>query len=165
MAVAASALALGLCLSLSGCGGASPRQTFTKLTTPDPAGPYLGRSKDDIVACAGAPFGSYKGKDSETLTYHYKGAGPVPAPASAKPAEKKTGIGGVFAGAKGQKKDDTWECTASLVFENNRLVRVNYAHREVASPYAWQSEDDPKKKEEMRTAAPKVCTFSLPTCG
>jgi hypothetical protein len=47
----------------------------------DPAKPYLGMSREEIVACAGEPYAKYKsGAEAETLTYHYSGAGPVPGP-------------------------------------------------------------------------------------
>ena len=52
----------------------------------DPAKPYLGMTREAIVACAGEPYAKYKsGAEAETLTYHYSGAGPVPAP----PGQKK----------------------------------------------------------------------------
>jgi hypothetical protein len=51
----------------------------------DPAKPYLGMTREAIVACAGEPYAKYKsGAEAETLTYHYSGAGPVPAPPGAK---------------------------------------------------------------------------------
>ncbi|WP_158007672.1 hypothetical protein [Methyloceanibacter marginalis] len=43
-------------------------------------------------------------------------------------------------------------------------MRVSYAHMEVRSPYDWQSEDDPKKAEEMRRSEVPSCVFSLPRC-
>jgi hypothetical protein len=73
----------------------------------DPAKPYLGMSKEAILACAGAPYAKYKsGADAETLTYHYSGAGPVPTP----PGEKKKKEGGLaelFPGGDKEKKDKT----------------------------------------------------------
>jgi hypothetical protein len=50
------------------------------------------------------------------------------------------------------------------VFENNRVVRINFAHKGVTSPYAWETEKDPKKQEEKRAAGVPTCTFSLPRC-
>ena len=35
-------------------------------------------TKEQVVACAGKPSGSYGTTLGETLTYHYSGAGPVP---------------------------------------------------------------------------------------
>jgi hypothetical protein len=187
----------------------------------DPARPYLGMSKDAIVACAGEPYGRYKsGSNAETLTYHYSGAGPVPgAPGQKK--KKEGGLAGFFpggdkadkkdkkgdqsatgdaseagaqsakggkseagakggksetgdaseAGAKGgkggkknKKKDSGWTCTASLVFEDGKLARVSFAHKDVRSPYDWQKEKNPKKQEELRNAPLPTCTFSLPNC-
>jgi hypothetical protein len=200
----------------------------------DPAKPYLGMSKEAIIACAGEPYAKYKsGAEAETLTYHYSGAGPVPAPPGEKKKEgglaeffpggdkadktekkdkkDKAGDAGDAAdasdasdatsdtsqkraegsgnkgkkdkasdatsdpsqkrakgsgkkGKKGKKKDGGWTCTASLVFENGRLARVSFAHKDVRSPYDWQKEKNPQKQEEMRNAPLPTCTFSLPNC-
>jgi hypothetical protein len=160
----------------------------------DPAKPYLGMSKDEIIACAGEPYAKYKsGAEAETLTYHYSGAGPVPgAPGEKKKKDKPSFFpGGDKAdktekkdkkdkegdtsdtsqprakggGKKGKKKDSGWTCTASLVFENGRLARVAFAHKDVRSPYEWQSEKNPKKQAELRNAPLPTCTFSLPNCA
>ena len=46
----------------------------------DPAAPYLGMTKAQIIACAGEPHSRFKSAaEKETLTYHYSGGGPVPA--------------------------------------------------------------------------------------
>jgi hypothetical protein len=167
----------------------------------DPAKPYLGMSRDEVIACAGAPYAKYKsGAEAETLTYHYSGAGPVPGA----PGEKKKKEGGLAnflsggdtaektekndkkdktseasdtsdasdasqprvkgSGKKGKKKNGGWTCTASLTFENGRLARVAFAHKDVRSPYDWQKEKDPKKQEALRNAPLPTCTFSLPNC-
>ena len=55
----------------------SPKATFER-TFFDPAKPYVGMTKEQVVACAGAPAGSYNTDKGETLVYHYSGAGPVP---------------------------------------------------------------------------------------
>jgi hypothetical protein len=168
----------------------------------DPAKPYLGMSKEEIVACAGEPYAKYKsGAEAETLTYHYSGAGPVPGPPGEKKKKKQGGLAGFFpggdkadkkgtkdkegdasvasdtsdagdtsqprakgSGKKGKKKDSGWTCTASLVFESGLLARVSFAHKDVRSPYEWQSEKNPKKQEELRNAPIPTCTFSLPNC-
>jgi hypothetical protein len=130
----------------------------------DPAAPYLGMTKEQIIACAGEPHSKLKmGPDRETLTYHYSGAGPVPDP-SEKSEEKKKAKPSFFGDKKDKKKDKDWTCSASLVFENGRLARVSFAHKEVRSPYAWQSEKNPKKREELLKPVP-TCTFSLPRCA
>ena len=137
----------------------------------DPAKPYLGMTKEAILACAGEPYAKYRsGAEAETLTYHYSGAGPVPAaPASKGRREKRqTEEKVVHRGDKKDKKnkkDNGWTCTASLVFENGLLARVSFAHKDVRSPYAWQKEKDPKKREAMRNAPLPTCTFSLPNCA
>lgn len=125
-------------------------------------------TKDEIIACAGEPYARYKsGSNAETLTYHYSGAGPVPAPPGEKDKKKKKDRPGFIFGSdkkNDKSKDKDWSCTASLVFEDGRLARVSFAHKDVRSPYAWQSEKDPKKREELRDAPVPSCTFSLPNC-
>ncbi len=107
--------------------------------------------------------------NAETLTYHYSGAGPVPAE-QAKPGEKekskdkKTSIADLFGDKKGKKKDKDWTCSASLKFEDGKLVSVNFAHKDVRSPYEWQAEKDPIKQEAKRKEVMPTCTFSLPRC-
>ena len=67
---------------------------------------------------------------------------------------------------KNKKKDNKdWTCSASLVFESGRLVRVNFSHKDVRSPYQWQAEKDEKKAEEMRKEGVPTCEFSLPRCA
>ncbi|MBM3543691.1 MAG: hypothetical protein FJX44_04165 [Alphaproteobacteria bacterium] len=154
-------LAIEVCLPLAlmSCGGMGPQSTLQSIAYGDPAKPYLGMSKAEIVSCAGQPHSRYgSGEGSETLTYRYSGAGPVPG-AAPKSTDKKKPFGG---GSSSDSKD--WTCSASLVFENDRLTRVSFAHREVRSPYAWQAEKDPEKQEEMRKAELPTCTFSLPRC-
>jgi hypothetical protein len=129
----------------------------------DPAQPYLGMSKEEIIACAGEPYATIKkGAETESLTYHYSGAGPVPSPPGEKRKKSKFSF---LDDKKDKKKDKDWTCTASLVFESGRLVRVTFAHKEVRSPYAWQSEKDPKKAEAMRKEEVPTCAFSLPNCA
>jgi hypothetical protein len=185
--------ALVLAAGLAGlCGSAL---LISAAYAADPAKPYLGMSREAIVACAGEPYAKYKsGAEAETLTYHYSGAGPVPGPPGEK-KKKQGGLAGFFpggdkadkkdekgkkdkegdtsdasqprvkgSGKKGKKKDSGWTCTASLVFENGLLARVSFAHKDVRSPYEWQSEKNPKKQEEMRNAPIPTCTFSLPNC-
>jgi hypothetical protein len=138
----------------------------------DPAAPYLGMTEAEIIACAGEPHARLPmGANAEILTYHYSGAGPVPAE-PAKPGEKdkskdkkKSSIADIFGDKKGKKKDKDWTCSASLKFEDGKLVSVNFAHKDVRSPYAWQAEKDPKKQEEMRKEEMPTCTFSLPRCS
>ena len=70
---------------------------------------------------------------------------------------------GLFGGGKPGGKG-TWTCTASLVFDGDRLTRVSFAHKDVDSPYAWQKIKDVEKQEEKREAGVPTCTFSLPNC-
>ena len=65
---------------------------------------------------------------------------------------------------KGKKKDKDWTCSASLKFEDGKLVSVNFAHKDVRSPYEWQAEKDPIKQEAKRKEVMPTCTFSLPRC-
>jgi len=155
LAGALMAVGIGLCLSFSSAYAA------------DPARPYLGMSKEEIVACAGEPHGKYKrGANGETLTYHYSGAGPVPAaPGEKKKGEKTKDALSAFIGKDKKKGGKGWSCTASLVFESGRLVRVSFAHKDVRSPYDWQKEKDPKKREALRNKQIPTCSFSLPNCA
>ena len=50
------------------------------------------------------------------------------------------------------------------MFEDGKLVRVNFAHKDVHSPYDWQAEKDPVKQEEKRKEGVPTCEFSLPKC-
>jgi hypothetical protein len=166
------ALAIG-CAGLLAAGDAAAAR--------DPAAPYLGMSQAEIIACAGAPHSRFQsGADKETLTYRYSGDGPVPAEKS-KSDEKKSGdkksgdkksdekkseknkLSSIF-GKDKKKENKDWTCSASLVFEAGKLVRVNFAHRDVHSPYDWQSEKDEKKAEQMRKEGVPSCNFSLPRC-
>jgi hypothetical protein len=149
-AAALIAVGAGLCLSLGAARAA------------DPAQPYLGMSKEAIVACAGEPHAKYKsGANAETFTYRYSGAGPVPAA----PGEKKKDKPSILGGKDKKKGDKGFSCAASLVFEGGRLARVSFAHKNTRSPYAWQKEKDPKKREAMRKADVPTCNFSLPNCA
>ena len=152
------------CIGLYAAGGAAAKQ--------DPAAPYLGMSQADIIACAGEPHSRFEsGPAKETLTFRYSGAGPVPAEKSRsddkKSDEKKSDknkLSSIF-GKNKKKEDKDWTCSASLVFENGKLVRVNFSHKDVRSPYDWQAEKDEKKAEQMRQEGVPTCEFSLPRCA
>jgi hypothetical protein len=147
-------LAVGL--GVSSCQ--SPKATFERTFLPDPAKPYVGMSKEQIIACAGTPAGSYATNTGETLTYHYSGAGPVPTAAPKKQDDTKKG------NQFGAKKSDTnYDCNASLIFEGGHLTRVTFAPRLAVSPY--ETKTDPKTHEKIPVEQPKPCTFSLPNCG
>jgi hypothetical protein len=147
-AVAAVGLALGGCQS--------PRATFEAAIKGDPAKPYLGLSKDQVIGCAGKPSGSYATTSGETLVYHYSGAGPVPSAEKEKPDNRKN----PFAKSKSEKD---WNCSASLSFEGGRLARVTFAPREVVSPYTTKK--DPKTGKKVTVTLPEPCNFSLPSCS
>lgn len=132
-------------LSASGCTGgfSGPEQAIKDLTRVDHGKPYIGMSRQQVLQCAGQPRSRIPATGgAETLVYHYKGAGPVPG---------------------GTPKDAT--CTASLTFKNDKLIRVNYAHNEARSPYAWQAEKDPEKQAKLKRAPLPTCVFSLPRCA
>jgi hypothetical protein len=152
-------VALAVCLAgvLSGCGGGSgPEDAYKQFTRIDHSKPYIGMSKAEVLKCAGQPRARLPASGgAETLVYHYSGAGPVPSGGGDKKSSNPF--------SKKKKKGDT-ECTASLVFENERLIRVSYAHKNARSPYDWQGEKDPKKAEAMRRAPLPTCAFSLPRC-
>ena len=71
----AAAALLGACSAVQG-----PADVVTQITASDPTTPYLGMTKSEVIACAGPPHSRYDAEGSEILTYHYNGAGPVPAP-------------------------------------------------------------------------------------
>lgn len=141
--IGAALATAGLACLLTACTGFSgPEQAYKDLTRVDYGKPYIGMTKQQVIGCAGQPRSRIPaGSGGETLIYHYNGEGPVPG---------------------GSPKDAT--CTASLTFEGGTLVRVNYSHKEGRSPYAWQSEKDPEKAEQMRRETPPTCVFSLPRC-
>ena len=93
--------ALVMAASLAGlCGSAL---LISAAYAADPAKPYLGMTKEAIIACAGEPYAKYRsGAEAETLTYHYSGAGPVPA-APGEKKKKDSGLANFFPG--GDKKD------------------------------------------------------------
>jgi hypothetical protein len=136
-----------------------------RLTSSDPAKAYLGMTKSEVIACAGMPHSRYPAAGgSEVLTYHYSGAGPVPGDNKTSGSKDEKKPKGIFDGVGGKKDKGDWDCTASFAFDGDRLVRVNFAHKDVESPYAWQKIKDPAKAEEKREAGVPTCTFSLPNC-
>jgi|KBSSwiStaDraftv2_1062776.scaffolds.fasta_scaffold1420771_2 hypothetical protein len=149
-------LGLAACAVLAACGGA-PRAQMTRIISGNPVGPYLGKTKTEIIACAGIPASTYKTDSGENLTYHYSGAGPVP---GAQPEEKKKG--GIFGGGGGKKEDKDYKCVATLNFQNDRLAGANYAPRGAVSPYA--TKEDPKTHEKIPVPMPEPCSFTLPQC-
>jgi hypothetical protein len=155
---------LGAGLLVAGCG--NPTATFERVVAGDPARPYLGKTKAEIVACAGAPSATIDRGGSEVLIYHYSGPGPVPGVAKKK--EEGGGAQGGGAGAGGGlfgagKKDKSWQCSASVTFENGRLTKLTFAPRDVESPYATKK--NAKTKERVPVKQPEPCTFVLPACG
>jgi hypothetical protein len=162
---AGAILAAGLVGLLSACaGGSGPEDAYKRLTTVDYGKPYLGMGKAEVLECAGQPRSRIPaGKDTETLVYHYNEPGPVPGSNQPAPKDKKKKkSSSPFSGLK--KPEGDYNCTASLTFDKEKLVRVSYAHMNVRSPYAWQSEKDEKKAEQMRREGVPTCTFSLPRC-
>ena len=139
-------------ISAGGCQ--APVATIERTIAGNPAGPYRGMSKEEIIACAGQPASVYSHNTGETLVYHYNGPGPVPG------AEKKKKDGGNP--LEGRKSSGDWTCSASLVFENGRLERVTYAHRDVESPY--KKKTNPETGEKEYVTPPEPCSFSLPNC-
>lgn len=146
---------LAASLLVSGCQ--SPKATFERTFLPDPAKPYVGMTKEQVIACAGAPAGRYNTNTGETLVYHYSGAGPVPTAAPKKQDDAKANPFG------SKKSDKNYDCNASLVFEGGRLTRVTFAPRLAVSPY--ETKKDPKTREKLPVEQPKPCSFSLPNCA
>ena len=138
-----AACVFGLAAASLGCaGGSGPEDAYKQLTRVDYGKPYIGMSKTEVLRCAGQPRSKIPaGSSAETLIYHYTGQGPVPG------ADTRNAT-----------------CTASLTFEREKLVKVSYAHMDVRSPYDWQGEDDPEKREQLRREQVPTCVFSLPQC-
>jgi hypothetical protein len=148
-----------LAILAAGLGASScqaPRATFER-TFFDPAKPYVGMTKEQVIACAGAPAGRYNTNTGETLVYHYSGAGPVPTAAPKKQDDAKPNPFG------SKKSDKNYDCNANLVFEGGRLTRVTFAPRLAVSPY--ETKKDPKTREKVPVEQPKPCSFSLPNCA
>jgi hypothetical protein len=149
-------------LLLAACAGGNPVATFKRMAVGTPGKPYLGKTKEEIIACAGKPDSSMMHGESETLIYHYSGAGPTPnaqAAPKAKSEEEQKGGGGLFGG---QKHDKSWRCIANLTFENGRLTQITFAPRDAVSPYATKV--DPETKKKVPLEQPEPCVFSLPNC-
>ena len=153
-------LAAGLAGLLGACaGGSGPEDTFNQITRVDYGRPYIGMSKAEVLKCAGNPRSRIPaGASAETLVYRYNGAGPVPLSDGGGKEQKKKKL---F--AETQKSADG-DCTATLTFEKDKLVRVSYAHKDSRSPYQWQSEKNEEKAEAMRREGVPTCKFSLPRC-
>jgi len=143
---------LAACFCASACQ--APRSTLERALSADPVEPYRGMSKEEIIACAGAPSSSYTRDTGETLVYHYSGSGPVPGTGK----KKKEQGASIFS----KTSSGDWTCSASLVFEEGRLTRVTYAHRDVVSPYEQKRDPTTGKKEYV--TPPEPCRFSLPNC-
>jgi len=140
----------------------APLSTLERTVKGNPAKPYLGMTKEQIIACAGTPRGSYLKGNAESLTYHYSGAGPVPG-APAKKSDKKSDKSDKPNMLSRPKEDKDWTCAATLTFEQGRLTQVTYAPKEVVSPY--ETKTDPKTHEKVAVPQPAPCTFSLPNCA
>jgi hypothetical protein len=157
-----------LAAALIAASCANPSATIKAIAYGDPTKPYLGMTKQELITCAGQPYSTYPSGGSETLTYHYTGAGPVPGEA-AKPDKKKDDgekKGGLMGGLK-KKDDKNWTCTASFVFQDDRAVKITFAHRDVTSPYAYQGGKSEEERAKNAAKGPQevpTCTFSLPRC-
>jgi hypothetical protein len=165
-AMRASLVLLPSLAALTTASCANPSATIKQIAYGDPTKPYLGMTKQELISCAGQPYSTYPSGGSETLTYHYTGAGPVPS--EAKPDKKKDDQkkGGLMGGLK-KKDDKNWTCTASFVFQDDRVVKITFAHKDVTSPYAYQggkSEEERAKNEAKGPQEVPTCNFSLPRC-
>ena len=150
VAIVATGLAVASCQA--------PLQTIERTVKGDPAKPYLGMTKAEIIACAGTPRSSYMRGAAESITYHYSGAGPVPGP----PPKKSDNAGKTDLTGR-PKEDKNFTCAATLTFEQGRLTRVTFATNAVVSPYDTKS--DPNTHEKVAVPIPEPCTFSLPNCA
>ena len=137
-----------------------------RITATDPTKPYLGMTKAEVIACAGQPHSRYPAAGgSEILTYHYSGAGPVPAPtrkATRRKDDKKPK--GLFGGRAARRTRAIGTAPRASCSTATRVVRISFAHKNVESPYAWQKIKDPDKAEQKREEGVPTCTFTLPNC-
>jgi major membrane immunogen (membrane-anchored lipoprotein) len=165
---ASPAMLVSLAAALLAAACANPSATIKEIAYGDPTKPYLGMSKEELISCAGQPYATYPSGATETLTYHYTGAGPVPAdPAKKKDDDKSNQKGGLMGGLK--KKDDNknWTCTASFTFQDGRVSKIAFAHRDVTSPYAYQTGKTAEERAKNESKGPgevPTCQFSLPRC-
>jgi hypothetical protein len=130
----------------------------------DPARPYLGMSKEAIIACAGEPYAKYKsGAEAETLTYHYSGAGPVPAPPGEK-KKKEGGLAGFFPGGKDKKdkQDEQAEAVAASEDAGETDNKTGKKKNETAeSGDASEKVNKRGKKKGAKKDSGWTCTASL----
>jgi hypothetical protein len=165
---ASPAMLASLAAAILAASCANPSATIKEIAYGDPTKPYLGMSKEELISCAGQPYSTYPSGATETLTYHYTGAGPVPAdPAKKKDDDKSNQEGGVLGRMK--KKDDNknWTCTASFTFQDGRVSKIVFAHRDVTSPYAYQTGKTAEERAKNESKGPgevPTCQFSLPRC-
>ena len=128
----------------------------------DPAKPYLGMSKEAIIACAGEPYAKYKsGAEAETLTYHYSGAGPVPAP----PGEKKKKQGGLAnffpGGDKKDKQDEQAEAGAASEDASESDNKTGKKKDETAEAGDASEKVNKRGKKGKKKDGGWTCTASL----
>ena len=142
---------LVLAASLAGlCGSAL---LISAAYAADPAKPYLGMTKEAILACAGEPYAKYRsGAEAETLTYHYSGAGPVPA-APGEKKKKDSGLANFFPG--GDKKDKKEKKADPSVTGDSSETGAKKETADASEPGAKKGKKN-KKKDSGWT-----CTASL----
>jgi hypothetical protein len=129
----------------------------------DPAKPYLGMSKEAIIACAGEPYAKYKsGVEAETLTYHYSGAGPVPAPPGEK-KKKEGGLAGFFPGGKDKKdkKDEQAEAGAASEDAGEADNKTGKKKNETAEAGDASEKVNKRGKKGKKKDSGWTCTASL----
>jgi hypothetical protein len=129
----------------------------------DPARPYLGMSKEAIIACAGEPYAKYKsGAEAETLTYHYSGAGPVPAPPGEK-KKKEGGLAGFFPGGKDKKDKQDEQAEASAASEDAGVAdnKTGKKKNETAESGDASEKVNKRDKKGKKKDGGWTCTASL----
>jgi hypothetical protein len=130
----------------------------------DPARPYLGMSKEAIIACAGEPYAKYRsGAEAETLTYHYSGAGPVPAPPGEK-KKKESGLAGFFPADKDKKDKQDEQAEAGAASEEAAEADNKTGKKKDETAEAGDASEKVNKRGKKKGAKKDsgwTCTASL----
>ena len=148
-------------LLVGACG--NPTATLERVVAGDPAKPYLGKTRAEIVACAGEPSSSLDRGGSEVLVYHYSGSGPVPGAAKKKEeaaARKAAAAKAAAACSAAPRRTRTGNARRASPSRMGASTRLIFAPRAVESPYATKKVG--KTHERVPVQQPEPCTFVWP---
>jgi hypothetical protein len=118
----AIAFAIGTTSLLGGC--AIERAATAQQARAD----VLGRTKAEIIGCAGVPTSSYTEGSTEVLAYQYVGDRKISSTGTVTAQEPgRFSAGGLAISSEGSIQQR--QCTANFVIENGRVTRLNYSGR------------------------------------